>query len=101
MEMKQIPYIAYEAAEAKSERTIKRLILALVLSIILIFASNAIWLYAWCQYDYSGEEAVTTVEQDAQDGGDTNYIGHNGDINNGLSKSDDDQADTSENEKIR
>jgi hypothetical protein len=91
MEMKQIPYIAYEAAEAKSERTIKRLILALVLSIILIFASHAIWLYAWCQYDYSSEDTVTTVEQDAQDGGDANYIGHNGDINNGLPENNSDK----------
>jgi hypothetical protein len=78
MEIKQIPYIAYEAAEAKSERTIKRLILALVLSIILIFASNAIWLYAWCQYDYSSEE--TTYSQDGEGLNNIN-TGSQGDIN--------------------
>lgn len=78
MEIKQIPYIAYEAAEAKSERTIKRLILALVLSIILIFASNAIWLYAWCQYDYSSEG--TTYSQDGEGLNNIN-TGSQGDIN--------------------
>ena len=100
MEMKQIPYIAYEAAEAKSERTIKRLIIALVLSIILIFASNVIWLYAWCQYDYSGEDTETITTVDGQDGV-ANYIGNDGDIVNGEDHSS--KADTSENsnEKIR
>jgi hypothetical protein len=82
-----IPYIVYEATQARSERTIKKLTIALVISIILMFATNAIWLYAWCQYDYSSDETVTTVEQDSKDGGNANYIGKNGDINNGLSES--------------
>lgn len=85
MEEKQIPYIAYEAEQARSERTIKRLIIALILSILLMFASHAIWLYAWCQYDYSSEEATYS-----QDGKGINNInaGTQGDINNG-SKIDD------------
>lgn len=86
MEEKQIPFIVYESESAKSERTIKRLIIALIISIILIFASNAFWLYAWSQYDYSSEETVTTVEQDAKDGGNANFIGKDGNINNGLSE---------------
>jgi hypothetical protein len=79
MEQKNIPYIAYEGALARNERTIKRLIIALIITIILIFASNAVWLYAWMQYDYSSSESI--IEQNADDGGDTNYIGNNGDIN--------------------
>lgn len=78
--MEQIPYIVHEAAEAKSERTIKRLIIALILSIILIFTSNAIWLYAWCQYDFSSEE--TTYSQDGEGINNIN-AGTQGDINNG------------------
>ena len=84
MEEKQIPFIVYESESAKSERTIKRLIIALILSIVLIFASNAIWLWAWCQYDYSSNETITTV--DGKDGT-ANYIGNNGDINNGENSS--------------
>lgn len=79
--MEQIPCYAYEVAEAKSERTIKRLIIALILSIILIFASHAIWLYAWCQYDYSSEE--TTYSQDGKGINNIN-AGTQGDINNGT-----------------
>lgn len=101
MEEKQISFVAYEANEARHERTVKRFIIVIIIMSILLFAESAFNMWCWYQYDYSGEETVTTVEQDAQDGGDTNYIGHNGDINNGLSESDDDQADTSENEENR
>jgi hypothetical protein len=83
-----IPYIAYDMAQARNERHIKRMIVALIVAIALMFVSNAIWLWVWCQYDYSGETYTEeiVVEQDASDGGDTNYIGNNGDINNGVSK---------------
>lgn len=60
----------YETFAARNERTIKRLIFAVILCVILIFASNAAWLYAWCQYDYTSEE---TVYQ--QDGEGVNIIG--------------------------
>lgn len=81
-----IPYAVHEISEAKNERILKKLITALIIAIALIFASNAIWLYAWCQYDYTSEETI--VEQSADGGGNANYIGANGDINNGVSESD-------------
>lgn len=65
-----VPYIVHESAMARQERHIKRLVIALIVAIALIFASNAAWLYAWCQYDYSGEETVY-----AQDGEGLNIIG--------------------------
>lgn len=80
MEEKNIPYIVYESAQAKNERTVKRLVLALIISLIIIFASNAAWLYAWCQYDYASEQS--TVQIDAKQGA-ANYIGNDGDIVNG------------------
>lgn len=82
-----VPYVVHESEMARSERHIKRLWVALVVAIILIFAANAAWLYAWIQYDYTSEEII--VEQDAQDGGNANYIGNDGDIVNGLPESDD------------
>lgn len=63
-------------------KTLNKLIAIVIVCICLLFASNAAWLYAWGQYDYSSEEIV--VEQDAQDGGNANYIGNDGDILNGL-----------------
>lgn len=70
MDKKDVPYIVYEGAEARAERHIKRLFVALVLTIAMLFASNAFWLYEWCQYDYSSTE----VEY-SQGGEGTNVIG--------------------------
>ena len=77
-----IPYIAYEIAEAKNERLIKRLIIALIITIILMFITNIFWIYEFCSYDYLTEE--TTVDADC---GTANYIGQDGDIVYGTNNS--------------
>ena len=69
-----------EIAVAFAERMVKRLWIALIITVVLMFASNAAWLYAWMQYDYVSYEAVTS------DGGDANIIGNDGDIYNGYSE---------------
>ena len=81
-----------ELAFAFIERTVKRQWIALIIALCMLFASNAAWLYAWMQYDYTSEEII--VEQDAQDGGNANYIGNDGDIVNGLPESDTEETDT-------
>ena len=73
-----VPYIVFESSQANSERTIKRLIIALVITIVLMFATNVFWIYEFCSYDYMAEE--TTVEADS---GTANYIGQDGDITYG------------------
>ena len=87
--MENIPFVAHENEMSRMERIIKKLIIALVISIFLMFASNAMWLYAWMQYDYSSDATTTTtttetstVTIDGKDGV-ANYIGNNGDITNG------------------
>lgn len=80
MEDKNIPYIVYEGTVARFERTIKRLIILVGITILLLFASNALWVYEWNQYDYKD------ITVDSQDGGNANYIGASGVINNGESK---------------
>lgn len=83
MDDKSVPYIVYESAQARSERRDKRLILALIIVTAMMFISNIFWLWAWMQYDYTSEESVITL--DSQDGGNANYIGHDGEISNGTS----------------
>ena len=61
-----VPYIVHESAMARNERTIKRLVIALIVAVILIFASNAAWLYVWQLYDYTSEETVYTYQQDGR-----------------------------------
>lgn len=88
-----MPAIVYESHEARSEREKKRLWIALLLSVFLIFASNAIWLWAWLQYDYSAEstEETYTVDLDTGEGGDANYVGRDGGIYYGEGESNQDQ----------
>ena len=75
-----VSYFEHQGVLAIHERIIKRLIIAIVISGFLLFASNAIWVYCWMQYDYTSTES--TVEIDGKDGI-ANYIGHDGDISNG------------------
>lgn len=73
-----VPYIVYESEQARSERNNKRLIIALIVAIAMLFISNFIWLYAWCQYDYAN------ITIDSGTSGNANYIGNDGDIHNGT-----------------
>ena len=77
----RVPFIVYEGTIARFERTIRRLLILVGITVLLLFASNAIWIYEWNQYDYSD------VTVDSQDGGNANYIGASGYINNGESGS--------------
>lgn len=72
-----VPFYAYESTVAEYERHIKRLLISLMIAVILLFVSNALWLHAWCSYDYT-----STVTVDGKTGT-ANYIGNNGDIHNG------------------
>lgn len=80
----KVPYIVHEGEVARLERTIKRLIVVIIVSIGLMFATNAMWLYMWNQYDYVGEE---TYSYD-QDGAGVNIIGTDNEVNNGAAPSD-------------
>jgi flagellar basal body-associated protein FliL len=81
---KDIPYIAFEGQMARNERTMKRLIIVLIVTIVLMALTNAMWLYAWTMYDYADDEASQEVTLESTDGN-ANYIGNDGDITNGES----------------
>ena len=71
-----VPYIVHEAELARAERSFKRLWAAIILLIVLLFGSNAGWLY----YESQFEEAATTIEAEADDGGNT-VANNNGMVN--------------------
>ena len=89
MERNDIPYIAFEAEMARHERTARRLLIALVVSILLLFISNLGWLWFFNQFDFTTE----TVMFDTDDGGNNSYIGNDGVINNGEDGSSEDNND--------
>ena len=86
-----VPYVVHEAEVSRQERQIKRMWIALIVLVVALFLTNMAWIGVFNSYEYSTEEIV--VEQDAQDGGNNNYIGNNGDINNGLSENNNTQEE--------
>ena len=77
-----VPYIVHEAAMARNERNVKRLVAALIVAVVLAFATNVGWLIYESQYetfDYSYDYT--------QDGEGTNIIGNGNDVNNGAEAS--------------
>jgi hypothetical protein len=80
MEDKSVPYIVYESEAARHERTVKRLLTALLITILLMVGTNMAWLWVWNQYDFSSESY--TIENED---GNANYLesGTDGVINNG------------------
>lgn len=63
-----IPYIVHESEMTRSERHMKRLWIALIVAVALLFASNMIWLRVFSQYDFESYEY-------SQDGQGVNIIG--------------------------
>lgn len=74
-----VPYIVHESSMARMERQIKRLWIALIVCIAMIFASNAGWLIYESQY-----ETLEYSYDYQQDGEGTNIIGNGNDVNNGA-----------------
>ena len=82
--LESIPYVVFEAAEARSERHIKRLIIALIISIIVSLLTNLAWLYVWNQYNYSSD-SETFARTYVQDGKGLNIIGDSNEVGYGAS----------------
>ena len=78
-DMAPVSYFVFEGEQVRHERAIKRLIAVIIVCIGLIFASNALWLYAWMQYDYTSQEVTYT-----QDGRGINIIGNENEVENGT-----------------
>lgn len=96
MKENAVSYYTLEAMLAREERHIRRLLILLLISVVMLFASNALWLYAWNQYDYSGQETVTVDGKD----GTASYIGNDGEIVNGESSGDSQTVATEEESEV-
>jgi len=74
-EKMMIPYFAHEAEVMRQEKHMKRLWIALVISILCILISNLVWIWYINQYDF--------VSYD-QDGEGVNIIGDSNEVENGT-----------------
>lgn len=78
---------ALEFVGTRLDKTNFRLVVALILTIVLLFVSNAIWAYVWLQYDYVDEwSAEETVTIDSGEGN-ANYANNGGSVINGENNS--------------
>lgn len=80
-----IPYVVYESAQSRAERYIRRLVAVIALTVVLLVASNLMWLFSWSSYDYVSEDSGVDIAADRN--GIANYVGAKGDIYNGSQDS--------------
>lgn len=80
-DMPPVPFAAHEAEVARQERQIKRMWIALIVAWSVVLAIVGIFTYERLQYDYTGTYEEIIV--DAEDNGNANYIGQDGNIYNG------------------
>ena len=73
-----VPYIVHESSMARMERQIKRLWIALLVVISMLFVSNAVWVIYESQF-----ETLEFSYDHQQDGQGTNIIGNGNGVNNG------------------
>lgn len=85
MDEKVIPYIAFESATSRQERTIKRLWILCIILIVALLGTNAGWIY----YEKQFEDVVVTqdVEATADGESDLNLNTIGGDFYGGESES--------------
>lgn len=81
-----VPFPVHESAMAREERHSKRLVIALIVVVCLWFATIGLAVYERLQYDYTSDMTTSEITVDGKDGV-ANYIGNNGDINNGADNS--------------
>ena len=81
-EMMMVPYAVLESNRMSADKDKKRLWIVILLLIIMLVGTNGAWLLYESQF-----ETVTTTEitQENSDGY-NNYIGNDGDIDNGNAK---------------
>ena len=92
MENRNVPYIVHEGTMARFERTIKRLYILVIVAVALLFLSNALWLHAWTQYDYSAEDVMT--QEVTQDGNGNNVFGNDNEVRNEPESQNQNSTDT-------
>lgn len=75
MERDSVPFIVHEGIVSRQERTIKRLVIALIITISLMFVTNCIWIYYEMQFE------TVTYNQDGKGINNVN-TGTKGDVDN-------------------
>ena len=84
-DLTMIPYFAHEGEVTRLERINKRWFIAFLIVLVMLFVTNAGWIY----YESQFVEVATTVTQDVDSGEGTALVSGTGDIIYGESQTDD------------
>lgn len=79
MDSDGISRLLHESIVARLERIIHRLIWVIVLLVVLLVGTNGAWL--WYESQWQTVETLKVIQENED--GYNNYIGNDGDINNG------------------
>lgn len=74
-----VPYIVHESAMARGERSAKRLWIVVLVLIVMLVGTNGAWI--WYESQFEVVETTEVVQENSD--GYNNYIGNDGDIDNG------------------
>ena len=86
MEEKMIPYIAFESATARQERTIRRVWILCIILIVALIGTNAGWIYYESQWQVVENTVTQEVEATADGNSDLNLNTVGGDYYGGESE---------------
>jgi len=78
-----VSYAAFESMMTANEKHIKRLFIALLITIILLFASNVAWIHFFSQFDFAGDSYSDIYSQDGKGLNNIN-TGQQGDVDYGT-----------------
>ena len=87
MEEKMIPFIAFESATARQERTIRRVWILCIILIIALIGTNAGWIYYESQWQVVDTSVTQEVEATSDGDSDLNLNTIGGDYYGGESES--------------
>lgn len=65
------------------KRSRRRNFILFIITLVMLFVTNALWLYAWTLPVEETSVTTTTVDQDSQDNGSNTYIDSEGDVDYG------------------
>lgn len=65
------------------KRTSKRNFILFIITLAMLFVTNAFWLYAWTLPVEETSVTTTTVDRDSEDNGSNTYIDSEGDVDYG------------------
>ena len=65
------------------KRSSRRNFILFIITLVMLFVTNALWLYAWTLPVEETSVTTTTVDQDSQDNCSNTYIDSEGDVDYG------------------